>query len=120
MKKEYNKDYFYPEETLNLLSKHSGKPVLYIRADGPSNCDDSQKLSDIWDFYYGKCDDNIISGLKQRGELYCFFDEEYQALDAFNEWFPQKSDLLDDEMDYYVYVEMVNFSSGVNIKNGAS
>lgn len=114
----YNNDYFFPEETLDQLSKHSGKPVMYIRADGPSSITDQQKLNDVWDFYIGKCPNKILAGLQQRGQLYCYFSTETEAWNAFNEWFPQKKQLLEEEMHYYIYAELVNIATGVDVING--
>lgn len=116
--KTYNIDYFYPDDILFQLAKLSEKPVMYIRADGPKNCKDEAKLNEIWEFYYGKCDSQILSGLQQNGEVYCYFMTIQQAMNAFHEWFPQKSDLDESEMDYYVYVNLLSVSDDINVVNG--
>lgn len=118
MSKIYNVDYFFPEEILYNLSKVSQKPVMYIDAVGPKNCKDPERLAEVWDFYIDKCDNTILCGLMQRKELYCYFETESQALEYFNDWFPQKSALSDEEMDFYFYVRVVNVSSGLDIVNG--
>ena len=114
----YNIDYFFKEDMLFQLSKQSNKAVMYIRADGPNSVNDSERLEEIWDFYYGKCDIQIINALKQNGEVYCYFMTETQANNAFHEWFPQKNQLLDEEMEFYIYVNLVNVSTGVDVVNG--
>jgi len=115
---KYNEDYFYSESVLLELSKQSGKPVMYIRADGPNSTTDAEKIQDIWDFYIGKCPNEIISSLMTKGEVYCYFKTQTAADNAFHEWFPQKSQLLPEEMHYYFYVNLVNVSEGVNNVNG--
>ena len=115
---KYNEDYFYQEEIIFQLSKQSGLPVMYLRADGPKSVKDSEKLNEIWDFYFDKCDMTILGSLQDRGEVYCYFKTDEQAFNAFHEWFPQKNQLLEEEMDYYIYVYLVNASSGVTIVNG--
>ena len=94
----YNEEYFYAESVLHQLSKQSGGPVMYMRADGPKSVTDAAQLEDIWDFYIGKCPLDIIN--------------------AFHEWFPQKKQLLDEEMGYYIYAEVINVSEGVHNVNG--
>lgn len=114
----YNVDYFYPSDTLYQLSKHSGKTVMYIKAIGPNLCENLERKREIWDFYYGKCDETILSSLRQNGEIYCYFLTEQQAIEAFHEWFPQQSYLEEDEMDFYFYVRLVNAITDVEMVNG--
>lgn len=116
--KTYNIDYFFKEDIIYQLSSLSEKPVIYFRADGPKSCDDIQKIEEVWDFYFGKADGSILSGLQQTGEVYCYFMDLNQAYDAFNEWFPQKTDLTDDEMHFYVYAQLVSVKDSVDIING--
>jgi hypothetical protein len=118
MTKTYNIDYFLANDAHFHLSKNSGQPVMYINAVGPNNCIDSVKKAEIWDFYHGKCDSSILSALMQNGEVYCYFATDSQAFDSFSEWFPQKSDLSDEEMDYYIYARIINVSTGVDVVNG--
>lgn len=115
---KYNQDYFYTEELLSQLSKLSGQPVMYLRADGPSNIENIEERNEVWEFYYGKCDSSILAALQDKGEVYCYFKTDTEAFNAFHEWFPQKSYLEEDEMKFYVYVCLVNENSGVNIVNG--
>lgn len=114
----YNINYFYPEDILLQLSKDSQKPVMYINAVGIKNCDDVEKVNEVWDFYYDKCDNQILSGLRQRGELYCYFLTIEQAMQSFHDWFPQQGDLLEDEMHFYFHVRIVDVSSGTDVVNG--
>lgn len=114
----YNVDYFYTDDVIHQLSLLSGKPVMYIRADGPNQCEDVDKLNDIWEFYYDKCDNTVISGLRDKGEMYCFFLTTEQAMEAFNDWFPQKAQLEDDEMDFYIFAQLKFVSENIDIVNG--
>lgn len=115
---EYNIDYFSSSDVLFQISKLSEKPLMYIRADGPNQCQNPEILNQVWDFYDDKCDVNIIAGLKQFGEIYCYFLTKEQAWNAFNEWFPQKSDLSDEEKDFYFYVRLVSVNDDIDIVNG--
>jgi hypothetical protein len=114
----YQHNYFLDTDILSQLSKHSGKPVIYMRADGPLSLTDSEELQEVWEFYIGKCDLNILNCLRQFGHAYCYFETDDQAWDAFNEWFPNKNELLDEEMKYYVYQNLISFHSDINVVNG--
>lgn len=115
---EYNIDYFYPEDLLYNLSKASGKAVMQIVSVGPQNCNDKERENEVWEFYYDKCNNDILLGLKKTGEIYCYFITDEIALECFNDWFPQKNTLTDDEMDFYFYVRVVNAATGFDIENG--
>lgn len=110
-------DYFYPQDIHFQLSKNSNKPVMYIRADGPNNCEDADKVKEVWDFYYDKCDNTILSGLIEAGEIYCYFLTVDHALQAFNDWFPQKNVLSEDEMDFYFHVSVISVDDNVYVSN---
>ncbi len=107
----YNTDFFYPVDLLFQLSKQSGKPVMHFKVDG-------KKSDEVWEFYYNKADNTVVSGLRDKGEVYCYFQTVEQAMDAFHEWFPQESDLEDDEKHFYVAAELVDVSSGAHFVNG--
>jgi len=107
----YNTDFFYPVDLLFQLSKNSGKPVIHFKVDG-------KRSDDVWEFYYDKADNTVVSSLRDRGEVYCYFQTVEQAVNAFHDWFPQESDLLEDEKHFYVSVELVDASSGVHFVNG--
>lgn len=113
----YNVDYFYPFDLLHQLSLTADKPVLYLNAIGPSACTEERK-NEIWEFYYDKCDNTVISGLRQEGEMYCYFLSMEQAFRCFNEWFPQKRDLTEEEMDFYVYARLIYAKDNIDIVNG--
>lgn len=108
----YNTDYFYPDDLLFQLSKLSGKPVIRFKVNG-------KKSDEIWEFYYDKADNTVVSSLREVGEVYTYFLTLEQAVDAFHEWFPQESDLSEEEKDFYVSVELIDVSSGVNYVNGS-
>lgn len=107
----YNTDYFYPVDILFQLSKQSGKPVMRFKVDG-------KRSDDVWEFYYDKADNTVVSSLRDKGEVYCYFMTIEQAMDAFHEWFPQESDLTEEEKDFYVAVELLDVSSGAHFVNG--
>jgi len=107
----YNTDYFYAVDLLFQLSKHSGKPVMHFKVDG-------KRPDDVWEFYYDKADNTVVSSLRDKGEVYCYFMTIEQAIDAFHEWFPQESDLTEEEKDFYVSVELLDVSSGAHFVNG--
>lgn len=112
MIKSYNTDYFYASDVLQQLSKLSGKPIIHFKIDG-------KRSDEIWDFYYDKADNTVITTLRERGEVYCYFLTVEQAFEAFHDWFPQESDLTEEEKDYYVSVHLVDANSGVEIVNGS-
>ena len=118
MNYNFNEDYFYVESVLHQLSKKSGGPVMYMRADGPNSVTDAAQLEDIWDFYVGKCPLDILNALRSRGEVYYYPRSQTAADNAFHDWFPQKKQLQDEEMGYYIYAEVINVSEGVHIVNG--
>lgn len=103
---EYGKDLFVDTDLLDEIAKFSGKTVMLVKAEGVKNCDDEKKIEEVWDFYFGKCDLNVLNLLKQFGEVYCYFDTVEQGLNAMEEWFPRKSQLLPGEehlfMDTYL------------------
>jgi hypothetical protein len=83
-----------------------------------NNCQDESRKEEVWGFYYDKCDNTIVSGLRQNGKLYCNFLTVEQAFQAFHDWFPQKEQLQEDEMDFYIYVHLISVSDNVDIING--
>jgi hypothetical protein len=114
---KYFEDYIAESDIIFHLSKNSGKPVMYIESTGIKNCDDEEKIEEVWDFYLDKCDINIYNALRQFGKIYCYFDTEEQAQNAFDEWFPNHSDLMDDEKHFYFYQHLVIYANGINITN---
>jgi hypothetical protein len=108
----YNTDFFYPIDLLYQLSKNAGKPVMHLKVDG-------KRSDEIWEFYWNKADNTVVSSLRDKGEVYCYFQTIQQATDAFNEWFPQEEHLGEDEKDYYVSVELVDVASGAHFVNGS-
>lgn len=111
MMKTYNTDYFYSIDVIYQLSKLSGKPVIHFKVDG-------KRDDEVWDFYYDKADNTVVSSLRDKGEVYCYFLNKEQAYEAFHDWFPQESDLMDDEKHFYISVHLVDVNSGVDIVNG--
>lgn len=107
----YNTDFFYPIDLMHQLSKNAGKPVMHLKVDG-------KRSDEVWEFYWNKADNTVVSSLRDKGEVYCYFQTIQQATDAFNEWFPQESDLQDDEKQFYVAVELVDVDSGAHFVNG--
>jgi hypothetical protein len=114
---KYFEEYFTQDDIIYQLSKNSQKPVMFIESTGLKNCQDAEKVEEVWDFYLGKCDMQIYNALKQYGSVYCYFDTETQAINAFEEWFPNNGDLMDDEKHFYFYQHLVVYSTGINITN---
>ena len=112
---EYKKDYFIDEDVIFQLSNLSGKPVMYFRADGPTKYPD--KAQEVWEFYVGKCDLNILNCIRQFGHAYCYFDSLSQATESFEEWFPNKNQLGDDEEHFYIYQHLVFPQESINVTN---
>jgi len=100
---EINVNIFDKRDWVEQLAKNSGKVVLHLRADGPLNCNDSEKIEEVWDFYFGKCDITVFNMLKEFGEVFCYFLTNDQAINALEDWFPRKSQLLEGEEHFYIY-----------------
>ena len=115
---KYSQQYFIETDILMQLSKHAGKPVMYLKAEGPSSLSNQEEIDEVWEFYVGKCDMDILNCLMQFGHAYCYFETDTQAWDAFNEWFPNKNELLEEEMKYYIYQNLVSFHSDINVVKG--
>jgi hypothetical protein len=103
-----NVDVFDKNDWVEQLAKNSGKVVMHLRADGVLNCDDAEKIEEVWDFYYGKCDNEVYNMLKQFGEIFCYFMTNEQAINALEDWFPRKSQLLDGEEHFYIYANVIS------------
>jgi len=114
---EYGKNIFIEDDILQELAKSSGKIVMHIKAVGAIECDDPIKEEEISDFYYGKCDTNVLNILIQFKEAYCYFETVNQAMNAYEEWFPYKKQLLDDEKHLYMRVIIVSPDGSVVINN---
>jgi hypothetical protein len=114
---EYGKNIFLEEDILQQLAKHSGKCVMHLKAVGllESNADVDE--DEVWEFYLGKCPTNVLNILRQFKEAYCFLETNESAIHAFEEWFPSKKDLLEEEMHYYVRVHMVSSDFSINAVN---
>ncbi len=105
---EYGKNIFIEDDIIHQLAKHSNKFVMHIKAVCAIECEDETKEQEVWDFYFGKCDLNVLNILMQFKEAYCYFETLSQATDAFEEWFPCKKQLLEDEMHLFVKVILVS------------
>jgi hypothetical protein len=114
---KYFEEYFVEDDVLFQISKQSNKPVMYIESTGLKDCGDDQKIEEVWNFYLDKCDIDVYNALRQFGKVYCYFSTEEQAKNAFEEWFPNYNDLLDEEKHFYFFQHLVVYSSGLNITN---
>jgi hypothetical protein len=99
-----------PLDYAKELAIKSQKTVMYIKAEGPSNCSDQQKLQEIWDFYRNVCDLNVLSMIMEYGECIVYFEGLNYARECLEDWFPRKK-LLDNieydlDTDYYIYVDL--------------
>jgi hypothetical protein len=114
---KYNENIFIEDDIIQQLAIYSNKFVMHLKAVGAIECDDKEKEDKIWEFYYGKCDTDVLNVLMQFKEAYCYFETFDQATDAFSEWFPNKDQLLDDEMHLYVRVVLVSPDKSITALN---
>lgn len=114
---EYGKNIFIESDILQQLAKQSGKVAVHIKAVGILELDDKEKEDEVWEFYFGKCPEQILSILMQFKEVYCFLETNEQAIHAFEEWFPPKSYLLPEEMHFYVRMEMISPDGSISAVN---
>jgi hypothetical protein len=115
---KYNENIFIEDDIIHQLSMYSNKYVMHLKAVGAIECDDKEKEETIWEFYYGKCDIDVLNILRQFKEAYCYFETFDQAINAYDEWFPNKNQLLDDEMHLYVRVSLVSPDRSITALNG--
>lgn len=104
------KDIVSPIDIGLELAKNSGRYVMYLRADGPNNCSDSNKVAEVWDFYLTKMNSLVFDSLRQDGEIYVYFDGKDYPQECLEEWVVPKKLLEDGEysldMDYYIFAEI--------------
>ena len=103
---EYGKNLFVEDDILAQLAINSNKTVMHVKAVGA--IEHEEKSDEVWDFYYGKCDLGVLNVLMQFKEAYCYFDTPTQAIDAYEEWFPNRNQLLDGEEHLYVKVSFIS------------
>lgn len=114
---KYGENIFLEDDIIHQLSKFTGKYVMHIKAIGAIECDDPVKEETIWEFYFNKCDLNVLNILMQYKEAYCYFDTLSQATNAFDEWFPLKKQLLEEEMHLFVKVLLVSPNGTLTVLN---
>jgi hypothetical protein len=105
---KYNENIFTEDDIIQQLAIHSNKFVMHLKAVGLIEYDDEEKEDAMREFYYDKCDTDVLNILVQFKEAYCYFETFDQAINAYSEWFPNKNQLLDDEMHLYVRVFLVS------------
>lgn len=114
---KYGENIFIEDDIIGELAKQSQKIVMHIKAIGVIECNDPIKEEETWDFYFGKCDLNVLNILQQFKEAYCYFETEAQAFTAFEEWFPSKKQLLDDEQHLFVKMTLVSPDKSIVMTN---
>lgn len=114
---KYGVNVFGQRDLIDQLSKSTGHVIMHIEALGPKSIEDQEKLDDVWDFYYGKCDTDVLNSLMHFKELYCYFTTVEQAVDAMEEWFPRKCQLLEDEQHFYISCYIVSPDGSVRLEN---
>jgi hypothetical protein len=114
---KYGKDIFIESDILPKVAEYSKKTVMHVKAEGVIACKDEKKIEEVWDFYYDKCNLDVLNILIQFKEAYCFFDSHQEAINAYDEWFANKSQLLDEEDHYYVKVEIVSPNMNIVASN---
>jgi hypothetical protein len=112
---EYGINVFFESDILLQLAKHSGKVAAHFKAEGVIA--HPEKADEVWEFYLGKIPQTVLSVLMQENEAYVIFDTNEAALNAYDEWFPLKEYLLDDEMYFFVKGEFVSSDETMNISN---
>lgn len=112
---EYGVDVFFESDILHQLAKNSGKVAAHFKADGVLL--HPEKEDEVWEFYLGKIPQTLLSVLIQEKEAYVFFPTNESALNAYDEWFPRKKLLLDDEQCFFVRAEFVSSDGTLNIVN---
>lgn len=114
---KYGENIFIEDDIIFQLAQHSQKLVMHVKAVGAIECDDVQKQEEVWDFYFGKCDLDVLNILRQFKEAYCYFDTQQQAFDAFGEWFAPKKQLLDTEQHLFVKMTLVSPDKSIVMTN---
>lgn len=112
---EYGVDIFFESDILPKLAKYSGKVASHFKAVGV--IDNPEKEDEVWDFYYGKIPQMLLTLLMQEKEAYVMFKTNDEAINAYDEWFPQKKLLLDDEQHFFVRAEFVSSDGTIHIVN---
>lgn len=100
-------------EFIKDLAICSGQVVMRIRAVGPLNCKDPEKVKKIWEYYEDKVPYEILDELKSYGDIYCYFETPNEASSNAAYWFPTPQLINDSEYDdidedFYVSVECVD------------
>jgi hypothetical protein len=112
---EYGVNVFFESDILAQLAKHSGKVAAHFKAEGVIA--NPEKADEVWEFYLGKIPQTLLSVLMQENEAYVILDTVEAALNAYDEWFPLKKYLLDEEMHFFVKAEFVSADGSLNINN---
>lgn len=114
---KYGINIFSQIDLIDQLAKSTGNVIMHIEAVGPNSTTDPEKLEEVWDFYYGKCDNDVLNAIRQFRELFCYFVTVEQAVDAMEEWFPKKHQLMDDEQHFYISCYVVSPDGSVRLEN---
>lgn len=112
---EYGKNLFLESDILQLLAKESGKSVMHIKAEGIIENPDS--IDEVMEFYLGKIPLDLLNILMQYKEAYCFLETTEALTHAFEEWFPKKHQLMDDEMHFFIKIHAVSADNTINAVN---
>lgn len=112
---QYGVDIFFESDILPQLAKHTGQVAVHLKAEGVIANPD--KADEVWEFYLGKIPQTLLSVLMQENEAYVILKTNEAALNAYDEWFPNKNLLLDDEMYFYVRAEFVSADGSIHIVN---
>ncbi len=98
------------QDSARKFAEFTGKCVAHIKAVGPLQCQDKDKVERIWNFYDGKIDDEVFDTLKSFGEIFCFFETSTELITTIEHWFPSMTLIDSDEYDeidrdYYITVD---------------
>lgn len=112
---QYGKDIFIESDILSQIAKYTGKVAVHLKA--VNLIQDSSKEDEVWEFYLGKIPQTLLSVLIQYKEAYCILETNEAALNAYDEWFPNKNQLLDDEQHFFIRAEFVSADGTMHIVN---
>lgn len=108
MKYEYGKNLFHEVDLQKKMVELTGKWVVHLIAEGLR--DYPERARDFLEFYVDKIEhveilNALYSAPSDRKEAYVFIDNLDDARNAYEHWFPNRSELFDDEK--HLHVEMI-------------
>lgn len=78
------------------------KPFVFLRASGPNNCKDVDKLNEVYGLYKQLLPTDLYHGIFYNEFLFITFDRIEEALEFAEDHFPKNQ--TDGDPDYYIHV----------------